>query len=70
MSTIANQAMLDACLTADQIYARLTKARACGYEHLSAYLEKKYDAAVDKVNAMWDAWNESLLQERLARLRA
>ena len=65
-----NQNLLDACARATAIETMLARARVGGLQYRVAQLEKAYDVAVDKMNAMWDAWNESLLQERLARLRA
>lgn len=65
-----HQNLLDACARATAIETMLARARVGGRQYCVAQLEKKYQQAIDNMNAMWDAWNESLLQERLARLRA
>ena len=70
MTSIANQELLNACLEADSAMDLLKAARANGDAAKVSQLEVVYDKAVDKVNALWDAWNDSLTVERLARMRA
>lgn len=64
-----SQAMIAAAEAADRIFDKLTRARARNASPLLLEgLEATYAQRNEKVNQLWDAWNESLRKERLARI--
>lgn len=66
-----NRAMLKAAAAADRMFEKLTRARARGAKPLVlAGLQAAYAQHSERVNQLWDAWNESMLRERLARIYA
>jgi hypothetical protein len=69
MSLTANAAMIAAADAADRIYDKLTRARARKASPLLLRgLEAAYHQHNERVNQLWDAWNDALLRERLARI--
>lgn len=69
MSLTANAAMIAAADAADRIYAKLMRARARNASELVLRgLEAAYHQHNERVNQLWDAWNDALLRERLARI--
>ncbi len=69
MSLTANVAMIAAADAADRIYAKLVRARARNASELVLRgLEADYHQHNERVNQLWDAWNDALLRERLARI--
>ncbi len=69
MSLTANVAMIAAADAADRIYAKLVRARARNASELVLRgLEAAYHQHNERVNQLWDAWNDALLRERLARI--
>ncbi len=69
MSLTANAAMIAAADAADRIYAKLVRARARNASELVLRgLEAAYHQHNERVNQLWDAWNDALLRERLARI--
>lgn len=69
LSHETNAAMLKAAARADSLYAKLLKARARNANPLLiAGLERAYDQMNQTVNQLWDAWNDAMLRERLARI--
>ncbi len=69
MSLTANAAMIAAADAADRIYDKLTRARARNASALVLRgLEAAYHQHNERVNQLWDAWNDALLRERLARI--
>lgn len=63
--------MLAAVVTAERAFERLTRARARNAKPLVlAGLQAAYAQHSERVNQLWDAWNESMLRERLARIYA
>lgn len=69
MSLTANAAMIAAADAADRIYAKLVRARARNASALVLRgLEAAYRQHNDRVNQLWDAWNDAMLRERLARI--
>ncbi len=69
MSLTANAAMIAAADAADRIYAKLVRARARNASELVLRgLEAAYRQHNDRVNQLWDAWNDALFRERLARI--
>lgn len=65
----ANAAMIAAADAADKTFDKLTRARSRGASALLiAGLEAAYDQHNNRVNQLWDAWNDAMLAERLARI--
>ena len=66
-----NRAMLAAAAAADRMFEKLTRARARNAKPLVLEgLQAAYTQHSERVNQLWDAWNESMLRERLARIYA
>jgi homospermidine synthase len=65
----ANAAMIAAADAADKTFDKLTRARGRGAKPLViAGLEAAYAQRNERVNQLWDAWNDAMLSERLARI--
>ena len=66
-----NRAMVAAAAAADRMFDKLTRARARNAKPLVlAGLSAAYTQHCERVNQLWDEWNESMLRERLARIYA
>ncbi len=66
-----NRAMLAAADAAERMFEKLTRARARNASPLLlAGLSAAYTQCNERVNQLWDAWNDLLLRERLARIHA
>lgn len=65
----ANVEMIAAADAADAVYSKLVRARERSADALVIRgLEAAYAQRNERVNQLWDAWNEAMLCERLARI--
>ena len=66
-----NRDMIAAADAAERMFEKLTRARARNASPLLlAGLAAAYAQCNERVNQLWDEWNESMLRERLARIYA
>jgi hypothetical protein len=66
-----NCAMLAAADAAERMFEKLTRARARKASPLLlAGLGAAYAQCNERVNQLWDAWNDVMLRERIARIYA
>ncbi len=64
-----NRAMIAAANAADRMFEKLTRARARGANPLLlAGLAAAYSQCNEKVNQLWDEWNDTMLKERISRI--
>ena len=70
-ATTAREAMNDAIGSVEHVEAKLAIARRNGAPSSTIEsLQTRLQAKVDQMNLLWDAWNDAMLSERIARIYA
>lgn len=66
-----NRAMIAAADAAERMFVKLTRARERNASPLLlAGLSAAYAQCNERVNQLWDEWNDAMLKERIAKIYA